>query len=83
MSLKPKAYIFETARMTLKSAFEELFPKALFCGAHMKNGDTAGPTHLIKPLYGRRDCANSNIKNISGIWRSKAFKNCRAFQLDR
>ena len=30
MSLKPKAYIFKTARMTLKSAFEELFPKALF-----------------------------------------------------
>jgi len=31
MSLKPKPYIFETARMTLKNAFEELYPKAFFC----------------------------------------------------
>jgi len=29
----------------------------------------------------RREYANSNIKDVSGIWRSKAIKNCRAFQL--
>jgi hypothetical protein len=43
MSLKPKAYILKTARTTLESAFEELFPKALLFSAPEKNDDTAGP----------------------------------------
>jgi len=54
-----------------------------FIGKFFSISKALPPAGDPQTLYVRRDCANSNIKNISGIWRSKAFKNCRAFQLDR
>ncbi len=36
MSLKPEVYFCNTTRMTSKNAYGQLFPKAFFCGAHIK-----------------------------------------------